>query len=80
MMSCTTPAVWSHPVLSLCCTEHGSSRGAVLSCHITIVVMSRSGQLAQRYTVGMHCSVLHVCRYFSNARACLENTRVKLRA
>jgi hypothetical protein len=51
MMSCTTSAAWSRPVLSLCCTEPGPSRGAVLSGRITTVVMPRSGQL------GLHCSV-----------------------
>jgi hypothetical protein len=45
MMSCMTSAVWSRPVLSLCCTKPGSSRGAVLSGRITTVAMSRSGQL-----------------------------------
>jgi hypothetical protein len=45
MISCTTSAAWSRPVLSLYCTEHGPSRGAVLLGHISIVAMSRSGQL-----------------------------------
>jgi hypothetical protein len=75
MMSCTMSAAWSHPVLSLCCTEHGSSRDAVLPDHITVVAISRSGQLGRRCTVGMHCIGLHVCKRFSNAPACLENTR-----
>jgi hypothetical protein len=75
MISYPVPAAWSHPVLSFCCTEHGSSHDAVLSGHITVVVMSRSGQLGRRYTIGMHCSGLHVCRHFSNARACHENMR-----
>jgi hypothetical protein len=74
MMSCPVPAAWSHPVLSLWCTEHGPSRDAVLSGHITALVMSRSGQLGRRCSVGTHCSGLYVCRRFSNARACLENT------
>jgi hypothetical protein len=39
MMSCTTSAAWSHHVLSLCYTEHGMYRGAVLSGRITSVVM-----------------------------------------
>jgi hypothetical protein len=60
MMSCTASAAWSRAVLSLCCTEHGPSRGAVLSGRIIIVAMYRSGQLGRRCTVGMHCSGLHV--------------------
>jgi hypothetical protein len=75
MMSCTALAAWSRPVLSLCCTEHGPYRGAVLSGRITSVVMSRSGQLGRHCTIEPHCSGLQVCRRFSNARACLENTR-----
>jgi hypothetical protein len=71
MMSCPVSTAWSRPILSLCCTEPGPSCGAVLSSHITIVPMSRSGQLDQRCTVGMHCSGLHVCSYLSNTRACL---------
>jgi hypothetical protein len=71
MMSCMTSAALSHPILSLCCTEPGPSRGAVLSGRITTVDMSRSGQLGQRCTVEMHCSGLHVCRCLSNARVCL---------
>jgi hypothetical protein len=50
MMSYTVSAAWSHPVLSLCCTEHGPSRGAVLSGHITTVGIFRSGQLDRRCT------------------------------
>jgi hypothetical protein len=50
-----------------CSTEHILYRGAVMSGRITAVTMSRSGQLGRRYTVGMHCSGLHVCRRFSNA-------------
>jgi hypothetical protein len=60
MMFCTTSAAWSHPVLSLCCTEHGQHHGAVLSDRITTVAMSRSGQLGQRCTVEPHYSSLHV--------------------
>jgi hypothetical protein len=51
MMSCTTSVAWSCPVLSLCCTEHGPYRGAVLSGHITSVAMSRSDQLGRCCTV-----------------------------
>jgi hypothetical protein len=72
MMSCTTSAAWSCPVLLLCCTEPDPFRGAVLPDRITIVAMSRSGQLGRRCTVGKHCSGLRVCRRFSNARACLR--------
>jgi hypothetical protein len=75
MMSCPMSTAWSCPVLSLCCTEHGMSCDAVLSGHITAVAMSRSGQLGRRCTVGTHCSGMHVCMRFSNARACLGNTR-----
>jgi hypothetical protein len=60
MMSCMASAVWSRPVSSLCCTEHGQHRGAILSGHITIVAMSRSGQLDRRCTVEPHCCSLHV--------------------
>jgi hypothetical protein len=60
MMSCTASAVWSRHVLSLCCTEHVPSRGAVLSGDITTVVMFRSGQLGRCCTIEPHCSGLHV--------------------
>jgi hypothetical protein len=56
MMSCMTSAAWSHLVLSFCCSESGSSHGAVLSGRITIVVMSRSGQLGLCCTVESNCS------------------------
>jgi hypothetical protein len=75
MMSYTVSAAWSRHVLSLCCTEHGPYRGVVLSGRITFVAMSRSCQLGRRCTVETHYSGLHVCRRFSNARACLENIR-----
>jgi hypothetical protein len=57
-MSYTTSAAWSHLVLSLCCTEPGSSRGAVLSGRITTVAMSSSGQLGMCCTVELNCSDL----------------------
>jgi hypothetical protein len=60
MMSCTASAAWSHPVLSLCYTEHDSYRDAVLSGRITSVAMSRSGQLGRRCTIEPHCSGMHV--------------------
>jgi hypothetical protein len=60
MLSCTTSAAWSRPILSLCCTEHDLSRGVVLSGHTTSVAISRSGQLGRRCTVETHCSSLHV--------------------
>jgi hypothetical protein len=62
-------------VLSLCCTEHVPYHGAVLLDHITSVAMSRSGQLGRRCTVETHYDGIHVFRRFSNARACLGNTR-----
>jgi hypothetical protein len=55
MMSCTASAAQSHLVLSLCCTEPGPSCGAVLSGRITIVAMSRSGQLGLRCTIESNC-------------------------
>jgi hypothetical protein len=60
MMSCTTLAAWSHPVLSLCYIEHGPSYGVILLGHITIVAMSRSDQLGRRCTIEPQCSGLHV--------------------
>jgi hypothetical protein len=60
MMSYTTSAAWSYPVLSLYCTEHGLSRGAILSGRITSAAMSRNGQLGRRCTIELHCSGLHV--------------------
>jgi hypothetical protein len=51
MMSCTTSAAWRCPVSSPCYTEHGQRCGAVLTWYITIVAMSRSGQL------GLCCTV-----------------------
>ncbi len=56
MMSCTASAAWSHPVPSLCCTEHGQHRGAVLSGRITTIAMSMSGQLGLHCTVELNCS------------------------
>jgi hypothetical protein len=55
-MSCTTLAVWSRPVSSPCYTEHGQRCGAVLMGRITIVAMSRSGQLGLCCTVEPNCS------------------------
>jgi hypothetical protein len=57
MMSCMPSTAWSHPVLSLCCTEHGPYCGAILSGRITSVTMSRSGQLGQRHTVAAYTFV-----------------------
>jgi hypothetical protein len=74
MMSCMVSAAWSRHVLSLCRTEHGQYCGVILSGHIIIVAMSRSGQLGRCCTIEPHCSSLHICRCFSNARACLGNT------
>jgi hypothetical protein len=58
MMSCTTLVAWSRIVLSLCCTEPGPSRSAVLSDRITTVAMSRSGQLSMCCIVEPNCSVM----------------------
>jgi hypothetical protein len=55
-MSCTVSAAWSHLVLSLCCTELGPFRGAVLLGRITTVAMYRSGQLGLCFTVEPNCS------------------------
>jgi hypothetical protein len=50
-MSFTTSIVWSRPVLSHCCTEHGQRRGVAMSGHITTVAISKSGQLGRRCTI-----------------------------
>jgi hypothetical protein len=55
-MSCTTSAAWSRPVSSPCYTEHGQRCGVVLSGRITIVAMSKSGQMGLRCTVKSNCS------------------------
>jgi hypothetical protein len=60
-MSCPTAAAWSRLILSLCCTEPGPSRGAVLSGPITTVAMSRSGQLGLCCTIELNCSDMSVC-------------------
>jgi hypothetical protein len=59
-MSCTASAVWSHHVLSLCCTEHDPYHDAVLSGRITSVAISRSGQLRRHCTIEPYCIGLHV--------------------
>jgi hypothetical protein len=56
MMSCVVSAAWSRSVSSPCCTKHDQRRGAVLSSHITTIVMSRSGQLGRRCTIKPNCS------------------------
>jgi hypothetical protein len=56
MMSCMTLAMWSRPILSPYCTEHGQRRGTVLSDRITTVVMFRSDLLGQRCTIELNCS------------------------
>jgi hypothetical protein len=61
MMPCTMSATWSHHVSSPCYTEHGQRRGAVLTGHITIVVMSTSGQMDMHCTVEPNCSGMSVC-------------------
>jgi hypothetical protein len=55
-----TSTTWSHSILSLCCTEHGQHRDAVLSGRIITVTMSKSGELGRRCTVEPHSSGLHV--------------------
>jgi hypothetical protein len=60
MMSCTTSAAWSRPILSLFCTEHGLYRGVIMSGHITSVAMFMSGQLGRRCTIEPHRNGLHV--------------------
>jgi hypothetical protein len=59
MMSCTASTVWSRLVSSNCYTEHGQRCGAVLSGHITPVVMSRSGRLGLHCTIELNCSGLY---------------------
>jgi hypothetical protein len=51
MMSCTALAAWSRAVSSPCYIEHGQRCGAVLSGRITVVAMSKSGQLGLRCTI-----------------------------
>jgi hypothetical protein len=60
MMSCTTSA-WSRPISSPCYTKHGQCCATVLSGHITIVAMSRCGQLRLCCTVEPNCSGLSAC-------------------
>jgi hypothetical protein len=60
LVSDTTSTAWSHPVLSLCCTEHDTYHGAILSGRLNSVAMSKSGQMGRHCTVGSHCSGLHV--------------------
>jgi hypothetical protein len=62
MMSCTTSTAWSHLVSSPCYTERGQRCGAVLSGRITIVGMSRSGQLGLRCTVELNRSGMSMSR------------------
>jgi hypothetical protein len=50
-------------------------RGDVLLGHITTVAISMSDQLDRCCTIKPYCSGLHVCRCFSNAWECFENTR-----
>jgi hypothetical protein len=56
MMSYTMSAAWSRHVSSPYYIEHGQRCGAVLSGRITIVVMSKSGQLDMCCTVELNCS------------------------
>jgi hypothetical protein len=76
MTSFMTSVVWSCPVLSFCCTEHDPSRDAVLSGHITVVAMSRSGQLGRRCTVAANTyvdsSVTHECALETREPSCVR--------
>jgi hypothetical protein len=67
MMSCMASTAWSRLLLSLCCTEPGLSRRAILSSHITTVAMSRIGQ------PGLHCTVEP---NYSGLSACLTGASV----
>jgi hypothetical protein len=58
MISCTASAAWSRSVFSPCYTEHGQRCGAILSGHISIVVMSMSGQLGLHCTIEPNCSAM----------------------
>jgi hypothetical protein len=59
MMSLMMSAVWSHLILSHYCTKHDQRRGVALSGLITIVAISKSGQVGRWCTVAA-CS--HVLR------------------
>jgi hypothetical protein len=56
MMSYTVSATWSRHVSSLYYIEHDQRCGAVLSGRITIVAISKSGQLDMCCTVELNCS------------------------
>jgi hypothetical protein len=77
-MSYPVSAAWSHHVLSLCCTGHGPSRDVVLSGYITVVVMSRSGQLSRRCTVSACtsavASITHECALKTREPSCVSRT------
>jgi hypothetical protein len=60
MMSCATSAMWSHPVLSHCCTEHDQRYGVALSGRISTIIISKSGQLGRRCTIAACPHVLRV--------------------
>jgi hypothetical protein len=58
MMSYPASAVWSHVVLSLCCTDPDPFCGAVMLSRITTVTMPRSGQLGLCCTIEPNCNGL----------------------
>jgi hypothetical protein len=51
MMSCAALVVWSHPVLSHCCTEYDPRCGVALLGCITTIAISKSGHRGRRCTV-----------------------------
>jgi hypothetical protein len=60
-MSCTASIAWSRHVSSLYYTEYDHHCGAVLSGHISIVAMFRSGQLGLCCTVEPNYSGMSAC-------------------
>jgi hypothetical protein len=55
-MSCMTSAAWNRHVSSPCYTEHGQRCGAILSDHITTIVMSMNDQVDLCCTIELNCS------------------------
>jgi hypothetical protein len=60
VLSCAASAVWSHPVLSHCCTEHGQRCGVALSGHITTIAIFKSCQLGRWCTIAACPHILRV--------------------
>jgi hypothetical protein len=69
MMSCTASAACSRHVSSPCYIEHGQRCGAILSGHITTIVMSMSDQLGLRCTVEPNCNDLSAGALVTHDRA-----------